>query len=40
MTTEQIDVFFKDYVRAFVDQDIAGIYSLWADPAFMVFDGR
>jgi hypothetical protein len=40
MTAAQVDTFFKDYVRAFVDQDIDRICSFWGYPAFMVFEGR
>ena len=40
MTTSQVEVFFQDYVAAFVAQDIDRICALWGYPAFMTYDGQ
>jgi hypothetical protein len=40
MTTAQVETFFKDYVRAFSNQDIDEVCLSWSYPAFMVFGGK
>jgi len=40
MTTPQVDALFQKYVRAFVEQDIESICSMWKYPAYMVYDDK